>query len=64
MMVSPATSQVVELSTPERVFLRNVLAARWDEADEERMKSNPDSADYAFLLERQQMIEGLLVKLK
>jgi hypothetical protein len=53
----------LEVNQPERILILNLLSTQWDVANEERMKTEPNSMDELWFLERQALIEGLQRKL-
>jgi hypothetical protein len=62
--IAPAETRVLEVNQTERILILNLLSTQWDVANEERMKTEPNSMDELWFLERQSLIEGLQRKLK
>jgi hypothetical protein len=61
--IAPAETRVLEVNQTERILILNLLSTQWDVANEERMKTEPNSMDELWFLERQSLIEGLQKKL-
>jgi hypothetical protein len=61
--IAPAETRVLEVNQTERILILNLLSTQWDVANEERMKTEPNSMDELWFLERQSLIEGLQRKL-
>ena len=62
--IAPPETRVIEVNRTERTLLLNLLSTQWDVANEERMKTEPNSMEELWYLERQSLVEGLQRKLR